>query len=115
MTGRRRGFTLLEVLIALVVLSVGALALVGTGRVSATSIRRATLELRAAQLLQEEAERLRALPVDSLRSGLALRAAGEVEWSVADSGAYLRVELVVRARPEAGSTLADTAWVYRAR
>ena len=112
---RTGGFTLVEVVVAIFILSVGALALVGTGRLASASLRQATLELRVAQLLQDEAERLRTLPVDSLRDGVVSRVAGDALWTVQDSGAYLRVELVVAARPEAGRTLADIAYVYRAR
>jgi prepilin-type N-terminal cleavage/methylation domain-containing protein len=112
---RAGGFTLVEVVVAIFILSLGALALVGTGRVASASLRQATLELRVAQLLQEEAERLRTLPVDSLRDGVASRVAGDALWIVRDSGAYVRVELVVAARPEAGRTLADTVYVYRPR
>lgn len=112
---RAGGFTLVEVVVAIFILSVGALALVGTGRVASASIRQATLELRAAQLIQEELERLHALPLDSLRDGVASRPAGGALWTVQDSGAYLRVELVVAARPEAGRTLADTVYLYRPR
>lgn len=112
---RRGGFTLVEVLVAIVILSLGAMAWVGTSRVAAASMRAAALELRAAQLIQEEVERLRTLPLDSVRSGSAARPAGDALWTVADSGSYLRVELVVRARPEGARSLADTVWVYRAR
>ena len=111
----RGGFTLVEVLVAIVILSLGAMAWVGTGRVAAASMRAAALELRAAQLIQEEVERLRTLPLDSVRSGSVSRPAGDALWTVADSGSYLRVELVVSSRPEAGRSLTDTVWVYRAR
>jgi len=113
--GRTRGFTLVEVLVAIVILSIGALAWVGTSRVASASMRAATLELRAAQLIQEEVERLRTAPLDSLRAGSAARPAGDALWTVADSGAYLRIELVVSTRPERGRILSDTVWVYRAR
>lgn len=112
---RRRGFTLVEVVVAIFLLSVGVLALVGSGRVAAASVRQAALELRVAQLVQDEVERLRTLPVDSLRDGVASRPAGDALWTVQDSGAYLRVELIVAARPEAGRTLGDTVHVYRPR
>lgn len=115
MTRRRGGFTLVEVLVAIVILSVGALALVGTSRVASASVRQAVLELRAAQLIQEQAERLRTLPLDSLRAGSVARPVGDAAWTVADSGSYLRVQLVVHARPEAGRSLADTLYVYRPR
>jgi prepilin-type N-terminal cleavage/methylation domain-containing protein len=116
MTGRRTaGFTLIEVLVAIVILVVGALALVGSGRVATASVQRATLELRVAQLIQEEVERLRTLPLVSLTDGSATYAAGSTQWVVTDSISYLRVELSVQARPEAGVTLGDTVFVYRPR
>lgn len=114
-TGRSGGFTLIEVLVAIVILSVGVLALVGSGRVSAASLRTAGLELRAAQLIQEEVERLRTVPLGDLSDGSAARTPGDAVWTVADSGAYLRVQLVVRARPEGGRSLSDTVYVYRPR
>jgi len=112
---RADGFTLVEVLVAIVILSVGAMAWVGTGRVASASMRAATLELRAAQLIQEEVERLRTMPFDSVRDGSAARPAGDAVWTVTDSVSYLRVELVVRTRAERGRILSDTVWVYRAR
>ena len=109
------GFTLVEVLVSVFVLTVGILALVSTSRVAAVSLRRATLELRAAELIQEDVERLRTLPFDSLRDGQATRGAGDTRWTVTDSVSYLRVELEVTTRPEAGVALTDTVFVYRSR
>lgn len=111
----RDGFTLIEVLVAIVILAVGALALVGSSRVATTSLRRATLELRAAQLIQEEVDRLRTVPLAGLASGMAMLPDGESRWLVTDSGSYLRVEVEVRTRPEAGAELWDTVYVYRPR
>jgi prepilin-type N-terminal cleavage/methylation domain-containing protein len=109
------GFTLIEVLVAIVVLVVGALALVGSGRVASASVRRATLELRTATLIQEEVERLRTLPLAALTDGSATYPEGSTQWVVTDSVTYLRVELAVQARPEAGATVADTVFIYRPR
>ena len=112
---RTAGFTLIEIIVAVVILTVGVLALVGSSRVSTMSVRRATLELRAAQLIQEQVERLRTLPIGSLANGSGSYAAGDASWVVADSGAYVRVQLAVRSRPEAGKSLADTVFIYRPR
>jgi len=110
-----RGFTLVEVIVAIVILTVGVLALVGSSRVAAASVRRATLELRAAELIQEDVERLRTLPLDSLRDGQATRRAGDTRWVVTDSVSYLRIELAITTRPEAGMALSDTVFLYRPR
>jgi len=109
------GFTLIEVIVSIVVLTVGVLGLVGSSRVAAASVRRATLELRVAELIQADVERLRTLPLDSLRDGQATRRAGDASWIVTDSISYIRIELAVTTRPEAGLTLSDTVFVYRPR
>jgi prepilin-type N-terminal cleavage/methylation domain-containing protein len=114
--GRRdAGFTLIEIVIAAVILVVGILALVGSNRVAAMSARRASLELRTAQLVQEQTERLRTLPIDSLRNGSGTYPAGTASWIVTDSVSYVRVQLAVLSRPEAGSTMGDTVFIYRPR
>jgi Tfp pilus assembly protein PilV len=111
----RAGFTLAEIVVAAFVLVVGLLALVGSSRVATASARRATLELRNAELIQQHVERLRTLPITALASGSATSAAGDASWVVRDSVSYLRVDLVVRSRPEAGAALVDTLTLYRAR
>ncbi|GMV06481.1 MAG: hypothetical protein AMXMBFR53_27570 [Gemmatimonadota bacterium] len=115
MSRARGGFTLVEVVVAVVVLSVGALALLGSSRVSATSLRRAVLETRVTRLLETEVERLRSAPLGTLANGTTTYPEGSTAWTVTDSVTYLRVELVVRARPERGASLVDTVWVYRPR
>jgi Tfp pilus assembly protein PilV len=114
-TRRTAGFTLIEVVVAAVILMVGVLALVGTSRVATQSVRRATLELRTAQLVQEQMERLRTLPIGSLANGSGSYAAGNASWIVADSGAYVRVQLAVQSRPEGGVAIGDTVFIYRPR
>jgi prepilin-type N-terminal cleavage/methylation domain-containing protein len=109
------GFTLVEVIVAIVILTVGVLALLGSSKVSVASLQRATLELRVAGLIEGEVERLRTLPIDSLRDGAATRLAGDVNWLVTDSLSYLRVEVEVVTRPEVGVSLTDTVYVYRPR
>ena len=109
----QRGFTLIEVVVAAVVLSVGVVALIGSNRVAAMSAARAAVELRAAQLIQDHTERLRTLPIDSVKTGTAASAAGSASWLVTDSTTYLRVQLAVQARPEGGSSLSDTVYLYR--
>ena len=112
---RRGGFTLIEIVVAALVLVMGVLALLGSNRVATMSAQRASLELRAAQLIQEQTERLRTLPIDSLRTGAGSYPSGNASWIVTDSGAYLRVEIAVLSRPEAGVRVGDTVFLYRPR
>lgn len=113
MSEGRAGFTLVELVVAVSLLFVVALSLVGTTRIVTASLQRATLELRAAQLIQGEVNRLRTLPVASLADGTAVHPGGTSAWVVTDSGAYLRVELEVTTTPLAGTSLVDTLYVYR--
>lgn len=115
MKNERAGFTLVELIVAVVLLLVVAGSLVGTARIVTASLQRATLELRAAQLTQDEVHRLRTLPVTSLADGTATHPGGTSAWMVTDSGAYLRVELEVRTAPLAGASLVDTLYLYRAQ
>lgn len=109
----RGGFTLVELIVAVVLLLVVAVSLLGMSRVTTLSLQRATLELRAAQLVQDEVHRLRTLPLASLADGTATRPGGRSTWVVTDSGAYLRVELEVATTPLAGRSLVDTLYLYR--
>lgn len=110
----RSGFTLIELVVAIVLMVVVAVAVVGTGRIVTASVQRASLELRAAQLVEAEVQRLRTLPLADLVDGTAVRPGGVSTWTVTDSGAYLRVEVALATTPLAGVSLADTVFVYRA-
>lgn len=107
------GFTLVELTVTVVLLFIVAVSVVGTTRIITNSMQRATLELRVAQLVQDEVQRLRTLPVAGLVDGTSTRPGGASAWLVTDSGAYLRVELVVTTTPLAGTVLTDTVYLYR--
>lgn len=111
----RAGFTLVELLAAFVLVMVVAVFMVGSSRIAAVSARRATLEIRAAQLIQEETERLRTLPYDSVQDGSATGAVGWASWTVTDSGSYRRAQLIVATNPLRGVAIVDTVYVYRSR
>lgn len=113
MTEGRGGFTLAELIVAVVVLSMIAMSLVSGMRIVTASLTRATLELRATQLIEDEVHRLRTAPVASLADGTATRPGGTSAWTVTDSGSYLRVELEVTTKPLAGASIIDTLYVYR--
>jgi prepilin-type N-terminal cleavage/methylation domain-containing protein len=112
---RREGFTLIEVLVAIVILLIGVLSLIGSSRIAAASVRRSTVELRAVQLLHDEVERLSTIPLDSLVDGTSTRPGGTSSWVVVDSVTFLRVELAITTAPLAGTSLQDTVFLYRSR
>lgn len=88
-SAHRRGFTLLEVLVALVLLSIGILGVA----MSAASVSRmvgdgSRLTL-AATIATARLEQLRAIPCASATSGTAITRGIEERWSVAAMGAAL--------------------------
>lgn len=64
----REGFTLVEVLVATVILAVGFLAMAATTGVVIGRVRAAGLETERAAAAQEVAELLRSMPFDSVES-----------------------------------------------
>jgi prepilin-type N-terminal cleavage/methylation domain-containing protein len=77
---RTAGFTLVEIVIAVVILSIGVLGLAGT---TAHAIRSTTIaDLRSERMAARQSviEQLRALPFDSVSSGTDTVGAYEVQW-----------------------------------
>lgn len=62
------GFTIVEVLIAIVILAVGMLALATTSIVATTQVKIADLKTERSVAVQQAIERLRAMPFDSIRA-----------------------------------------------
>jgi Tfp pilus assembly protein PilV len=107
----RRGFTIIEVLIAITVIMIGVLALVGSGALVVKMLSRGSRATRAAFYAQEHSERLRATPCQLLSSGSQSYTGNyTVTWTVQNlvSGTY-RPALVVSSYIGAvGTTRADT-------
>lgn len=78
----RAGFTLVEVMVAIIVLTIGVLGLAGTTMylVRQTTLSELTTERSAA--LQSVIEELRATPYDEVSSGSDKVGAFEVKWTV---------------------------------
>jgi prepilin-type N-terminal cleavage/methylation domain-containing protein len=92
--GRNQGFTIVEVIIAIVILAVGLLGLGGTTLVvvKQTTLADVTTERTAA--LQSTIERLKALPYDSVRSGADSIGAYAIRWTVTEAGQWKDLALV---------------------
>jgi prepilin-type N-terminal cleavage/methylation domain-containing protein len=113
--GLPRGFTLIEIMVALVFLSVVAISL-GTAAQQATrTLRRSRLELRAALFLDAEVERLRILDYDSLVDGVRTRGEGTATWNVTDSTTFRRVLLETRYGSPAAGLVVDSVTLFRTR
>ena len=78
----RRGFTLIELVVTIVVLSVGLLALAGNSTVIARQMSGARVMTEAATIAQMRFERLRSVPCTTLAAGTST--AGQVSevWTV---------------------------------
>ena len=89
-----QGFTIVEVIIAIVILAVGLLGLGGTTLVvvKQTTLADVTTERTAA--LQSTIERLKALPFDSIRSGADSVGAYAIRWDVTDAGQWKDLALI---------------------
>jgi type II secretory pathway pseudopilin PulG len=112
---RSPGFTLIEIIVALVFLSVVAIALGGAAQQATRTLHRSRLELRAARFLDAEVERLRILDYDSLLAGTHTRGPGTATWTVTDSGTFRRVLLETRYGSPDMVLLVDSVTLFRTR
>jgi prepilin-type N-terminal cleavage/methylation domain-containing protein len=83
----RRAFTLLEVLVALVILGVGVLGLSGNAALVSRLVGDGARLTLAATVATTRLEELRALPCASVSSGAAITHGVEERWSVAPMSA----------------------------
>jgi prepilin-type N-terminal cleavage/methylation domain-containing protein len=87
------GFTLVELLVALLILSVGALALVGTSRTIAALIGDGAQRTVAARAAQSLLDSLAATPCAALRDGSATTARQvSLAWVIRDSAGLRTVQ-----------------------
>jgi prepilin-type N-terminal cleavage/methylation domain-containing protein len=103
----RRAFTLLEVLVALVILGVGVLGLSGHAALVSRLVGDGARLTLAATIATTRLEQLRALPCASASSGAAITYGIEEQWSVAPMSASgpataFQVQLSVTYRLRAG-------------
>ena len=88
------GFTIVEVLIAIVILAVGMLALATTSIFATTQVKVADLKTEQSLAVQQTIEMLRAMPFDSMRArseGNALDTGTyDVWYNITSNSRYLR-------------------------
>ncbi len=107
----RRGFTVVEVVVAIVVLSIGILGLATTAALVTRMIGQGTRFTEASTLAQERFEMLRPLPCDSLRAGTATPSPYAVAWTVDSIGGRppgRLVRVLVKAPTAAGGARVRT-------
>ena len=76
------GFTLVEVLVALIILTVGVLGLAGTTALAVRQVTFADVSAERAAALQSALEQLRRLPYDSVAAGHDSIGQFRVQWAV---------------------------------
>jgi len=91
---RREGFTLVEVIVAIVILAVGLLGMAGTTAVVLRQLTVADLSTQRAMALQTTLERLRAIPFDDVVAGSDSVGIFRVNWTVADEFQWKDVQVV---------------------
>jgi len=98
-TGRRGGFTIIEVIIAMIILTVGVLGLAGT---TAYFVRQTTLSdlmTERSTAFQTILDRLQSLPYDSVTSGTDSVGIYAVAWSSANNGSQNKTVTLVTTGP----------------
>lgn len=90
----RAGFTLVEVIVAILILAVGLLGMAGTTAVIIRQVTMANLSTERSVALQSTLERLRAVPFDSVQVGSDSVGVFEVTWTVTDAFQWKDVEIV---------------------
>ncbi len=108
-----RGFTVVELIVAIVLLSVVVVALAASSLYTSRALLRSSEELRASEFTQGELERLLSLPYGSLADGSQTLPQGTSTWTVVDSTTYRRIVLVTHYAPTAAISVWDTATAYR--
>ena len=91
----RTGFTIVELLIAIVILTVGVLALAATAGLVAAHVGDGGRLTGAAHAARSTLDSLRGVPCGSLTSGSSARRAVTLEWTVARDSVAAEIALTV--------------------
>ena len=94
LTTTESGFSLVEMMVALVILTVGVLGMALVTAFTVQNVTAAELATERSQALQSVVEQLRSMPFDSLANGADTVGVFEVSWSVVDNGTYTTLTIV---------------------
>lgn len=92
---RRHAFTLVEVLVAIVVFSVGILGLAAAGTFLVAQVREAGAFSHAASLSSTVLDSLRASPCTAIAGGTGSRGAASLRWTASPTGSVVAVTAIV--------------------
>lgn len=90
----RAGFTIVEVIVAIVILAVGLLGMAGTTTVVLRQVTMANLATARTVALQSTLERLRGISFDSVAAGSDSVGLFQVTWTVTDQFQWKDIEVV---------------------
>ena len=106
--GDERGASVVEVLVALIVLSFGMLGMAGTTAMVVRQTTMAELAARRAAVVQQVAEQARTIPFDSLANGSDIYGKYGAAWYVTDDGPRAKEVLIVTIGPGAAAADGET-------
>jgi Tfp pilus assembly protein PilV len=108
-----RGISIVELMVAVVLLAVVVVSLAASGMYSQRTLARSRVQLEAAEFLQSEVERLLAVPYDSLRNGSRETEVAASSWTIDERYSHRRILLVTHYAPTEAISVWDTIVAYR--
>ncbi len=90
----RAGFSIVEVIVAMVILAVGLLGMAGTTVLVVRQVTLADLATERSVAVQSTLERLRGISFDSIRTGSESVGSFQVNWTVTDQVQWKDIEIV---------------------
>jgi prepilin-type N-terminal cleavage/methylation domain-containing protein len=106
--GSRAGFSMVEVIIAMIILTVGVLGLAGTTGYIVRNVTLSDLMTERSAAFQTIVDRIQSLPFDSVGSGTDSVGIFEVQWSSALDGPQNKIVTIVTLGPGLGGTTFPT-------
>ena len=104
----RAGFSMVEVIIAMIILTVGVLGLAGTTGYIVRNVTLSDLMTERSAAFQTIVDRIQSLPFDSVGSGTDSVGIFEVQWSSALDGPQNKIVTIVTLGPGLGGTTFPT-------
>ena len=102
--GDRRGFTLIEMIIAIIVMSIGIMGLAGTATYVATQMGGGSAQTIAAAMATKVSDSLAARRCAAIVDGTQTRRGVTATWVVADSTRTKWVTSTIQYKPKRGAT-----------
>lgn len=104
----RAGFSIVEVIVAILVLAVGVLGLAGTTAYIVRQVTLGDLMTERSAAFQTVVDRLQSLPFDSVKNGSATIGVFKATWTQALDGPQNKVVTIVTVGPGLGGALVPT-------